>query len=151
VLCSCSQPHHQWLTLVLPTIISVSALVLVAWGQLKRDKQRLRLELYDRRFAIFEKTVVFYRALEGSTESDEFKSRHRGFIDACDESRFLFKPSSGIFEMLDELRKNCLARKPRADNSTPESVATYWKWLDRQLSQLRDKLGPYLNFQKALS
>ncbi len=137
---------HPWLTLVLPTIISVAALLLVAWGQLKRDKQKLRLDLYNRRFSIFDRTIVFLRALEGSPGAERFHSQHIAFIHASKEARFLFTEKSGIPQLLDRLRNDCLAKKPAGGPAAND----YAIWLDEITKQLETKIGPYLNFQKAV-
>jgi len=78
----------------------------IAKQQHKTNYNKLRLDLYQRRFAVYESTVMFYQVLIGPTElieSDDFREKQKNFIRCCRESQFLFEKEDGILELLEKL------------------------------------------------
>lgn len=51
----------DWILGVLP-IITSCAVAYIAWAQYKTNKNKLRLDLYNRRFAVYDKTLAYYQA-----------------------------------------------------------------------------------------
>jgi hypothetical protein len=145
--------------------VCVGALaVWVALRQSKTSRQKLRLDLYDKRFAVFERTLAFYSALLGSAESlqsDAFESLFREFIRAHNESQFLFDPESGIFKLLGQMVQRAGASrgfKTHAREADPNAVLELHKNFQEALTfwytsmgQLGQAIAPYLNFHKVLS
>jgi len=77
--------------------------------------QKLRLDLYNRRFDVYSRTLDFFQELSAwkptelekiSTSfqvSPELRTTQRAFIKAKMEARFLFREDSGIQELLEQM------------------------------------------------
>ena len=90
---------------LVPAIAALAALL--AW-RVARDK--LKLDLYDRRFAIYDAALDYYFLRTGHHTSSDPETRERierKCIKACREARFLFDERSGVVPALDRVR--CLA------------------------------------------
>lgn len=86
--------------------LTVAAFVAVMhFRQAKTAREKLRLDLYNKRFAIYESALNFYQQLEGYelSEKKAFSSVHRAFIKCMRESKFLFDRQSGIYEILEKM------------------------------------------------
>ena len=66
------------------------------------NEQKLRLDLYNRRFEVYSRTIDFYQALQKWERSKDNELVELKFIKAFLESRFLFK--ADVFQMLKEMR-----------------------------------------------
>ena len=78
--------------------------------------QKLKLDLYDKRFAIYEAALDFYLLKDGHLDSGDPKrveDIHRTFIRACREAKFLFDTASGVFEALDKVRCMAVGNQPK--------------------------------------
>src|SRR5882724_10519497 len=97
--------QHQlisYVSAIMSTCIASMALW-VAARQSKTNMAKLRLDLYDKRFAIYENTLAFHQALGGtpnSLQTETFTALHRAFVKSYRESQFLFDDDSGVFELL---------------------------------------------------
>jgi hypothetical protein len=92
------------------TIISLVALI-VAIFSFFIASERFRLDLYNKRFEIYVRTVKFYQALITSERNDEdetFASLRKDFILATRESQFLFSPESGVYGPTDPAQHGLL-------------------------------------------
>ncbi len=88
--------------ILIPAGAAIAAFL--AW-RVARDK--LKLDLYDRRFAIYDAALDFYFLKDGqhATSDPETVERiKRKCIKACREAQFLFDRSSGVVEALDRVR-----------------------------------------------
>lgn len=157
------------------TIAPILTAILMAWiafrqyginqSQLAISKDKIRLDLYQRRFAVYEATLTFYQALMGSSETlktESFEKIHRDFIKAFRESQFLFDDGSGIFKLLDELHKESFKiigfKTHDESKSVPElftkmyqdSLSALGK-LESFITELEKAIGPYLNFRHVLA
>jgi hypothetical protein len=99
----------RWVPIVTLFIAAVVAFATI--GQLMVNNRKLRLDLYNRRFDIYSKSVNFYQALlripskDGTqSERDCFNVTKNEFIKARLESQFLFAPKSGVYALLDEMK-----------------------------------------------
>jgi len=75
----------------------------IALRQMQTARRKLRLDLYQRRFAVYERTVAIYQLLIRPLEeplSETFEKTFKEFIVASRESQILFEKSSGIFPLL---------------------------------------------------
>lgn len=150
---------------VTPIVISV-AVFWVAFNQYRLAAQKLRLDLYNRRFDIYVAALNFYQALIGSDITDAcdaFDVKHLAFIKAFREAQFLFRSGSGVYEVLDDYHKHAMRiifRKESVNDkaymSSPEAVIKGSTELQESLeiinngiTKLEKALGPYLNFHKA--
>jgi hypothetical protein len=88
-------------TSVAASIIAVCALVLTfrSW-QDNRDK--IRLDLFDRRFAIYQRVLSFYQELIVWQDRDDQKALIQPFIEASREALFIFPRKSGVYEYIQE-------------------------------------------------
>jgi hypothetical protein len=128
--------------------------------------EKIRLDLYDRRFAIYEKTLAFKLMLDNSTtaesiQTSEFIEARRAFIKSMRESQFLFRPDSGIFERMTRLHRASFdvtnVREFGGKNLDPQltiklfnnSIAAV-QFFDGSIVFLEHAMAPYLNFQEAL-
>jgi hypothetical protein len=92
---------------MIATLISLVALVVAAFSFFVAS-ERFRLDLYNKRFDIYMRTVKFYQALLSSKEAEEatsFAALRADFIIASRESQFLFGPESGVYDLLSRLNK----------------------------------------------
>ena len=59
-------------------------------------KEKLRLDLYEKRFAIYMRTLDFFDALVSWKDTEEQKTLIAPFYRSYREARFLFPDSSGV-------------------------------------------------------
>ena len=138
----------------------------IAWQQWKTTRHKLRFDLYSRRFAVYESTLVFYQALMGgraSTKSNTFPEIQNAFIKSYRESQFLFKPGSGIFKLLEEVNSEsmviiglhsngaALVGTPQLLIDMNQKAGEAQEFIGRSLKKLEIKIAPYLNFHNVLA
>ena len=127
----------------------------IAYQQMKTNKDKLKLELYNKRFEIYSITLKFYQELE----SDELAAEtHRKFIEAKHSSKFLFHDKDGIYICLDKINTESFKVKACKENSNDRSEKpTFQMHQDSQealeliiseIKSLDKKLSKYLNFHK---
>jgi hypothetical protein len=140
----------QWLqALSVPTIAAVGALL--AWQQVKIARTKLRHDLFDRRFKVFEAARTFLVTVmrSGKTSVSEFNDYTGGVIDA----QFLL--SKEVHTYLFEIRKRAAAMQALNDTLEPlppgaekaklaEKAGEHFAWLVEQLDVLPDKFKPFL-------
>jgi hypothetical protein len=147
---------------IFAAIAALSVTGYFAWHQKKIAEQKLRFDLFERRFAIFDSIFDFYNALIAwkGTEADGI-ARQR-FFRAYQEARFLFSRESQIETLMGEM--NVLGNKVIAHKEHPEllegdPILRHKVFMDVQKAQtvdfedrflrLRDAIGEYLNFHRA--
>jgi hypothetical protein len=84
-------------------------LAYIAYQQWKTNQEKLRLDLYNRRFEVYSNTITFFQFLSElppGERSDEFKKVHRAFIRSSRESQFLFSNESKVFEILEKIHSD---------------------------------------------
>ncbi|MHB8174388.1 MAG: hypothetical protein ACYDFU_08035 [Nitrospirota bacterium] len=126
-------------------------------------REKLRFDLYNRRFEIYSKTLDFYQTyLRHSSESkDVLDLKQKNFIISCRESLFLFEPKSGIYEILKEidtrtfkvigskeLLKEHKGLPPEIFLKTQQEEIETLKWLNDAIPKLEMAMSSYLNFHK---
>jgi|HubBroStandDraft_1064217.scaffolds.fasta_scaffold22041_3 hypothetical protein len=101
-------------------VISVvsACLAFAAW---RTSREKLRLDLYNRRFDIYSRTLDLLHALENwhpseleknSTslqQSPELEQAQRAFVKASREAQFLFDDASGIPKLLEQMHADVIA------------------------------------------
>lgn len=125
------------------------------------QNERLRLDLYDRRFDLYSSIFDFYYAMvswEGTPEQKEVRQR---FFMAYQESAFLFTKESGIEELLKML--NSEAAKVIGFKENSELYKSDPAFLNEQfletnriqltifedgLAKFKEAIRPYLDFSK---
>lgn len=153
-------------TLVAGVLVIVAAAV--AWCSVQRqirateriEATKIRLDLYNRRYRIFESIFDFYEALIGWTGTPEQRAAQKRFFTASQEAAFLFKPESGIAEMLKRLHAESakvIGFKEYGEDYKSGGTAFYLEQFhkanhvllvefDAALMKLKAELGSYLNF-----
>jgi hypothetical protein len=125
------------------------------------QNEKLRLDLFNRRFVIFDRIFDFYSAMFHWTGSDEQKSIQTQFFRSQHEAVFLFSEESGIpalLKSMDEKSRKVIAFKenPEAFKSDP---AFFKKWqgevmdietrtFEEDFLKLKAAIRPYLDFSK---
>ncbi len=71
--------------------------------QARLSREKLRLDLYERRWKIFKSIFDFYYVMIAWTGSDEQKAVRDQFFMAYQESAFLFDPADGVEQLLKDL------------------------------------------------
>jgi hypothetical protein len=140
-------------------LIAVLAL-LISQRQSRISAEKLRLDLYNRRFDIYSRFLDFYHALEGWKASEAQQSMRKGFIKAYRESLFLFDRSSGVYDLLAEMKThsdNIVFLHEHGKDQYPgqflkmeaeAGAARAWLLSNRSLEELEKRMAEYLNFHK---
>lgn len=104
----------------------------VAWSQWKVNKYKLRLDLYDRRFAIYEKVIVYYKAHVLSINE---RPADIDFVCAFRSSAFLFGKESNVYLTLLKIKDEL------AKTNTDYSIVS------NLMDELDFELVPWLDFR----
>jgi len=143
------------------TLISLVALIVAAFSFFVAS-ERFRLDLYNKRFDIYVRTVRFHQALMTSKRDDEdeaFAALRKDFILASRESQFLFSPESGIHDLLSRLNSDSFkitGQKDMPKELPPEQILANQKQFSEALMRwnssmepLEAMMAPYLNYHYA--
>jgi hypothetical protein len=142
---------------MMTTTISLLALV-VALFSLFVSTEKFRLDLYNKRFDIYVRTVKFYQALMHE-EDGTFAALQADFVIASRESKFLFSPESGVYNLLNRLNSasfTIIGRRSLPKGLPPEEIVKIDKrftdaldlW-NSSMEPLEDLMAPYLNYHYA--
>ena len=139
------------------------------------SRERLRLDLYNRRFDVYSRTLDFYHALLGwkptelekattsLQDSPELRTTQKAFIKASREAQFLFKDASGVKKQLEQIHTDtigiigCLRDSLPRLNSAPERILASqqcdecWKRFHEAIPSLEEKMSEYLDFHALLA
>ncbi|MDZ7937868.1 MAG: hypothetical protein U5M53_06140 [Rhodoferax sp.] len=152
------------MTAVTPILIAIFV-AWIAFQQYRIGRDKLRLDLYQRRFSVYEKTLYFHHLLSGSVEqqkSEAFSKTFRDFITAYRESQFLFESSSGIFPLLEEFHAKAfkvIGFKQHGESLIADPVEFLklkveaqeaLEFFPKALEILEKSIAPYLNFRRVL-
>lgn len=148
------------------TIASVTAAIalivaVISWQQWMVNRERLRLELYDRRFGVYSKVLEFYQALLSWEGTEKQCDSINPFITAVRESKFLFPDAPAMMALLREFsirgfrttKHDELIDELRRSGDTKEHLLQVAQrrsddanWILGSLGQLEELIAPYLNF-----
>jgi hypothetical protein len=153
---------------VIALVVSSFALI-VSCVAAYLNREKLRLDLYARRFGVYSQALDFCQCVTDWDDADaeklkasqaDLKPVHKAFVKALRESKFLFHPKSGIYELLVKINAQSFSvtnshKIPVAQLSREEVFARHAentrldKWFrEEALSELDAKTAPYLNFHK---
>lgn len=92
-------------TLVVSIAVAVIGLAtfVVGYSQMKIASAKIKLDLYNRRFAVYLATLEYYQSAYGKTE-ESMEVKGNGFIKAYRESQFLFDADDGIYKTLTRIK-----------------------------------------------
>ena len=131
----------------------------IAHGQWRTTRDKLRLDLFDRRFAVYEAAMKFVLGLTGSATVDAKSMRE--YLIATRQAAFLFDDAS-IPQYLKKLANEArrlemvidLVNRAQAGSELQEihqnAPETKWKllqWFLEQEKVIEEKLGPYLKLR----
>jgi hypothetical protein len=143
---------------------------LIAGGAFWVNREKLRLDLYAKRFDIYTRTVDFWHLFSewmpstiehkniSLENSPQLKEALASFTKASRESRFLFDNESGIHKLLEQMHTDAIKvigyKRDMAPHLTgkPEMKDFYdanlvlQQRIDAAIPLLEEKLAPYLNF-----
>jgi hypothetical protein len=124
-------------------------------------RQKLRLDLYNRRFDVYLATLDFMQALTmwSSISTEERRPKRIAFIRAVRESRFLFADNLRILDLLEEVDKRSFKVTGYIEELSQymrimpnETLGAYkdkessLEWIAGSIDQLETLLVPYLAF-----
>jgi len=153
------------LTNIILTLVIGLLAILIAYWQHRTGKDRLRLDLYEKRFSVYItfRNVVLEIQKEGAISSEGLAE----FFAKIIESDFLFKKD--IIEYKNEFRDK-LIRLQASQNELESLLHTYqtkenkhlWKkpanekkelflWFSEQHEEIKNRFDKYLNFKRIIS
>lgn len=138
----------------LPAIMSIF-LAYIAYQQMRINKEKLKLDLYNKRFEIYSCTLKFKLELENNQLTSE---THQKFIEVKNASKFLFSSDNKIYESLDEIHDKSFKITGFRNESEklknhPESIKARqeceeaFKKIQHEFDILNVNLSKYLNFK----
>jgi len=152
--CSISAWGSGMTTLLTPLVAIVA--VYIAWQQWRTAANKLKLDLFDRRFRVYRGLMDLLAAVEGEFNVPQ-DALAKYYIET-DQKRFLFK--SDLCDYMTEVRERVvklrqLNRLIDPDAQTPEDkrnraieeASTIETWLGVQIEQASKKFEPYLGFR----
>lgn len=143
---------------MIATTVSILAVV-VAFFALWVSADKLRLDLYNKRFDIYLRTLKFQEALLRKPKEDgTVAALQADFMIASRESKFLFGPESGVYDQLRKLLEASVTIMQDMSNELPlemklehqkKHFAAVALWSGPGLETLENLMAPYLNFHHA--
>jgi hypothetical protein len=163
MFCTTANPSNFFTTYITPLASPLIALAvgIVAYQQWKTAQEKLRLDLYNRRFDVYSATIDLIQAMMVWASLDPIGrlETHRLFIKAALESQFLFAGDPSIVALLDEINTNAFIVRGFVEHIAPltsrmggQFQAEYQKKQDAleaimaSTTPLGQKLAPYLAF-----
>jgi lipopolysaccharide export LptBFGC system permease protein LptF len=134
--------------------ISSIFLVYIAYQQMKTNRDKLNLDLYEKRFEVYQRTLTFYQMLMDKTLDTP---THRSFIESKEAAFFLFPDNREIFDLLDRVNLNSfevteLKNKIEESKGSPDYLIQSFHERDSAMSEISEDikrlkvfLSPYLN------
>jgi hypothetical protein len=164
---TCSLPPKDafdYLIAVTPICIAAFVALIVFW-QSRINKNKLRLELYNRRFDIYSKALEFFIFLlsynPNNVSTESCKNLHKDFIKAFRESKFLFDDKSNVYSILKQMNDKAFliigfkeqgAELAKADpeefNKMNERSLEAIQWFSEAISKLEKAMARFLNFHE---
>ena len=135
------------------TLVLGCAIAYVAWQQWRIARHRLRLDLFDRRYKIYDATRKFLSIILREARFDD--SQLFEFYAGTSDAEFLF--NSAVVNYLEQLRKRAVNMRthqrvyehmPVGDERSRHVQAEHddLTWLTDQLTAMTQGFSPYLSF-----
>ena len=135
------------------TLFLSVAVVAIAWQQWRVAADKLRLDLFDRRYRVYEATRKFLSLM--SREAEFTDAEYSDFRVATWDARFFFKPD--VAEYLSQIgmraldmrvQKRLYLELPEGDERSRRVQTEHdqFMWLRDQFTKLPTMFAPYLGF-----
>lgn len=158
--CNADQKSNYDLVInYMPILISI-AIALIGYLQYRVNSHKFRLDLYNRRFSVYEKALAYYQSYYSSDSKVEFIDECAcDFIRAYREAKFLFGGDSRVCQQLTVLKEtmNFLVQFDRKFKTVPRDPDEYKEWSKQKQSKpelhaimetLENELLPWIDFKK---
>lgn len=141
--------------------VVVSAIAaLVSFFNFKATNAKLKLDLYDRRFKIYEDILALYQTIHRPWDCDKVHLLELSMIRSFRESIFLFEPEDGVYDVISKIQQanarnsgyyKHIDENPHDRDTKLElhnSALTARQEFDNLILELEGKLAKYLDFRK---
>ncbi len=154
-----------WADIILRAITAAAAtavacyVAVISKRQWKTNQEKLRLDLFQRRFDIFVRVLEFHWALLEWKDGPEQQALRGPFVKAFCESKFMFPEESGVYEFLREFNQHAFritgfkSLSDQMRDVMPDEFAKLANqriqdvnWILGSMDTLLVKLAPHLNF-----
>ena len=137
------------------TLIVGLAVAFIAWQQWQLARNKLRLDLFDRRYKVYDATRKFLSVILG--KADFLDSQLFEFYAGTSDAEFLFE--SDVVDYLAELRKRAIDMRTHQHVFDPlpvgeersrhvQAAHDQLLWLSEQITAQKSVFAPYLSFAK---
>jgi ABC-type multidrug transport system fused ATPase/permease subunit len=156
---------NPWFAVAISAISAVSTTIVAAYvavisrRQWQTANEKLRLDLYDRRFEIYLAVLDFYQALVLWEGTEAQIALQLPFLRAYRESMFIFPAKSGVYELLTEFQSHAynVTQYERFRSifrsagmlpiKTSERLDSQ-KWIVKSIETLEEKMKPFISFDR---
>jgi hypothetical protein len=144
-------------------IVTTLVAIWVAWinyFQWKTNREKLRLDLYEKRFQIYLRVLAFFQQIIVWEDREDQVALQEPFFAAFRESQFMFPSKSRVFDLLSEFHERSFfvvkfteARKaldgmPREQRDLSHKRTENVNWLLESMGNIEKGMLPYLNFHE---
>jgi len=141
----------------LPIFIT-AVVAFIGWKQHRIEREKVRLSLYEKRYAIYEVTVAF--AASAMNQQANYALQQDAFMAKYREAQFLFRSEDGIYELLETIRHDALfssawsedvlrnSRSPEEFAEIAPKIAQRRNGLAAHVVELEKRIAPYLEFKR---
>jgi len=159
-------PQNPWIDLLWKLVTAVATTSVAVYvariskRQLLTNQEKLRLDLYNRRFEIYTRVLDFYQAIVIWEGSPEQIALQYPFLKAYREAKFLFPKDSGVFDYIGQFHKHAFTivhfgKLKFLAREAPEEFLKHSRqrenslsWLLNSMLELEERLAPFLNFHE---
>lgn len=129
-------------------VISLLFTAFISIKSFKMSKESLRLSLYNRRFGVYQSILKYSRVfIMGNVQELQNSDIESNFYLAFRESKNLFKDDSGVYKIIENIKKNCnYINSAQSDTNKNELITIEKHSLEKNLHSLESALKIYLKF-----
>lgn len=140
---ACSMPLLELLTALIPIALAIFG-GYIAWQQFQTNKKKLKLDLFEKRYAVFECVNAFLLTVAKGQKVNQ--QQRDEFLSGTRSAEFLFGPD--IKKYIDEIWVKAVDADCWVECETPYSArerTDAMKWLHNQLKDVDKKFIEYMN------
>lgn len=142
------------------TVCIAGFVAFIGFHQWRISKDKLRLDLFNRRFDIYLRVLDYFIGLSGTHNTPGPPKELEPFIKAVRESRFMFPQDSEVYQHLEEFRVRTnevgnytssltiLSDMPEERAKLTQRQISNTAWLNGAMVTLEDKMKPYMSFER---